>query len=124
MDRRIAKLIKPAAALLLAASLAGCTTPTGEPNNTGTGALVGGLGGAGLGAALAHCNPAAGALFGGAAGAITGAIIGNSVDQQSRPPVYVAGPPAPPHYVWVNGQWVWNGAAWVWVPAHWAAVPY
>ena len=108
---------------LIALVLAGCTTPYGEPNHTGTGALVGGVGGAGLGAALAHHNPAAGAVFGGALGAITGAIIGNSMDER---PVYAAAPPPPPpapRYVWMNGQWVWNGYQWVWSPGHWVPVP-
>ena len=110
---------------IVALVLAGCTTPYGEPNNAGTGALVGGVGGAGLGAALAHHNPAAGALFGGALGAITGAIIGQSMDQP-RPPVYAAPPPPPPpgpRYVWVNGQWIWDGWEWVWSPGHWAMMP-
>ncbi len=110
-------IIKLFAGCLLAVSLAGCTTPYGEPNNTGTGALIGGASGAGLGAMLAHRNPIGGAVIGGALGAITGGLIGNSIDQQARPPVYLAGPP--PHYVWVNGQWIWNGAAWVWMEGHW-----
>ncbi len=114
-------LVKIIAGGLLAVSLAGCTTPYGEPNNTGTGALIGGLSGAGLGAMLSHHNPGVGALFGGAAGAVAGGVIGNSMDQQARPPVYVAAPP--PHYVWVNPQWVWNGGSWVWMEGHWAAVP-
>lgn len=116
-------LVKGLAAGLLAVSLAGCTTPNGEPNNTGTGALIGGASGAGLGAMLAHREPGAGALVGGALGAITGAIIGNSMDQQAHPPVYVAPPPPPPHYVWVNPQWVWNGTGWAWMEGHWALVP-
>ena len=122
MRRNFAKVMM---AVFLALVLGGCTTPYGEPNNTGTGALVGGASGAGLGALLAHRNPAAGAVLGGAFGAITGGLIGNSMDQQARVPVYVAPPPppAPPHYVWVNGQWVWNGSAWVWTAGHWIAVP-
>ncbi len=133
MCQKSLKFVSRAAAVSLAGLLlAGCTTPTGEPNNTGTGALVGGVSGAGLGALLAHHEPGAGALIGGAVGAVTGGLIGNSMDQHSRPPVYVAAPPPPPapvvtapppHYVWVDGQWVWNGAGWMWVPAHWALVP-
>ncbi len=112
-------------ASVLALFLSGCTTPYGEPNNTGTGALIGGASGAGLGAVLAHENPLAGAVFGGALGAITGGIIGNSIDQQQRPPVYVAGPPPPPApgYVWVNGQWLWTGTGWVWQEGHWELMP-
>src|SRR5277367_6512285 len=45
----------------LAVVLTGCQYPNGEPNNTGTGALIGG-----------------------AIGAITGALIGNSMDEQQR----------------------------------------
>lgn len=115
-------LVKTLAGGVLVLFLAGCTTPYGEPYNTGTGALIGGVSGAGLGAVLSHRNPGVGALFGGAAGAIAGGLIGNSIDQQSRPPAYVVAPP-PPRYVWVNPQWVWNGSSWVWMEGHWAAVP-
>ncbi len=112
---------------LLVLVLAGCTTPYSEPNNTGTGALIGGASGAGLGAMLAYRNPVGGAVLGGALGAITGGLIGNSIDQQNRAPVYAygppPGPPPGPAYVWVNGQWVWNGTAWVWMEGHWAVVP-
>ncbi len=107
---------------LLTLCLAGCTTPYGEPYNTGTGALIGGASGAGLGAIIAHHNPAAGALVGGALGAITGGLIGNSIDQQAHAPVYVA-PPPPPRYVWVNPQWIWDGYRWVWMEGHWAPAP-
>ncbi|HVV72748.1 MAG TPA: glycine zipper domain-containing protein, partial [Verrucomicrobiae bacterium] len=110
--------------------LAGCTTPTGEPSYTGTGALVGGVSGAGLGSLVARRNPAAGAVLGGAAGLITGGLIGSAMDQESRPPVYVAAPPPPPiaepvppapapGYLWLRGQWVWNGSAWTWAAGHW-----
>ncbi len=51
---KIRSLIKVITGALLAVSLAGCTTPYGEPNRTGTGALIGGLGGAGLGAMVSH----------------------------------------------------------------------
>jgi hypothetical protein len=119
------------AVALISVALTGCTTPTGAPNNAGTGAIVGGLSGAGIGA-LATCGNPAGAAIGAAAGALTGGLIGASVDQQqARGPVYVAQPPpgavvvAPPQparYAWVTAQWVWNGTAWVWVPGHWMAV--
>lgn len=116
---------------LLVFLLAGCTTPTGEPNHTGTGALVGGISGAALGSLAAHHEPGAGAIIGGAAGLIAGGLIGNVMDQESRPPVYVAPPlppalaeavpPAPaPGYLWVRGQWVWNGSGWIWAAGHWA----
>ncbi len=61
--------------------ITGCTYPNGEPNNTGTGALIGAGSGAALGAALGGRNAAAGALLGGIFGAITGSIIGNSIDR-------------------------------------------
>jgi len=129
-----AKLFRAAGAVLGISALlfsSGCTTPTGEPNYTGTGALVGGVSGAGLGSLLARRNPAAGAVLGGAAGLITGGLIGNSMDQEeARPPLYVAAPPpAPlaepvppspgPGYVWVRGQWLWNGTAWAWAAGRW-----
>ena len=61
--------------------LTGCTYPNGEPNNTGTGALIGAGSGAAMGAALGGRDAAAGALIGGIFGAITGSLIGNSIDQ-------------------------------------------
>src|SRR5579859_362581 len=67
--------------------LSGCYTPEGRPDNTATGALVGGGIGAGTGALIgnaSHHNTAAGAAIGGAVGLITGALIGNSIDQQQR----------------------------------------
>ena len=63
--------------------LTGCQYPNGEPNNTGTGALVGAGAGALMGAAIGGPrNGGAGALIGAAAGAITGGAIGNAMDQQ------------------------------------------
>lgn len=121
MTRRM--LLNLLSGTVLAVSLAGCTTPYGEPNHTGTGLLIGGLSGAGLGAMVSHHNPGMGALFGGAAGAMVGGLIGNSVDQQYPPPAYAAAPAPAPRYVWVQRQWVWNGQAWVWMEGHWAAVP-
>ncbi len=101
---------------LVAGLLGGCATPSGAPDYTGTGALVGAASGAGMGALIDRRNPGAGALIGAAAGAITGGLIGHSMDEQARPPVYVA--PAP-GYAWVPGQWVWSGYGWVWSPGHW-----
>ena len=106
---------------LIALLLTGCTTPYGEPNYTGTGALIGGVSGAGLGAVAAHHEPAAGALVGGAIGAVAGGLIGHSMEEP-RPPVYAAAPPPAPRYVWANGQWLWNGSQWVWAPGHWVLV--
>jgi outer membrane lipoprotein SlyB len=64
-----------------AAVLTGCAYPNGEPNNTGTGALVGGGIGAASGAVLGGRNAGVGALIGGAFGAIAGSIIGYQMDQ-------------------------------------------
>jgi surface antigen len=75
--------------------LTGCYTPSGQPDNTATGALAGGAIGAGTGAiiggAAAH-NPGAGALIGAAVGALSGAIIGNSIDQQQRARIQAEAP--------------------------------
>jgi len=63
--------------------LTGCQYPNGEPNNTASGALIGGAMGAIAGAAIGGPrNGGAGALIGAAAGAITGGVIGNSMDQE------------------------------------------
>lgn len=65
--------------------LTGCQYPNGEPNNTGTGALVGGGIGAATGAAIGGPrNAGAGALIGGAIGLIAGSIVGSSMDEEQR----------------------------------------
>lgn len=68
-----------------AVMLTGCQYPNGDPNYTGSGALVGGGAGAVTGAAIAggH-NAGEGALIGGALGAIAGGIIGSGMDAQQR----------------------------------------
>ncbi len=72
-------------ALLLAAlwvviplMLTGCRSPFYADH----GALLGGLAGAGIGAAVGehNDNALAGALIGGAAGTLTGAVVGNGID--------------------------------------------
>lgn len=66
---------------ILGAGLAGCET------KAGTGALVGGAAGAGLGAIVGHNShgrTASGAAIGGAVGAIGGALIGNEMDKKDR----------------------------------------
>ncbi|MBL8548580.1 MAG: OmpA family protein [Hyphomonadaceae bacterium] len=73
-------------AAIAAAILAGCTTyepTTGEriPNRTGTGAIVGAVGGAGVGT-LAGGNDRRNAIVGAGIGAIAGALIGNYMDRQ------------------------------------------
>lgn len=75
----------PVLTLAVAASavvLTGCEYPNGQPNNTGTGALVGAGTGAFLGAAMGGRNPGAGALIGGAFGALAGTMVGNSIDRE------------------------------------------
>jgi uncharacterized protein YcfJ len=70
------------ASAVAAMVLTGCQYPNGEPNNTASGALIGGAMGAIAGAAIGGPrNGGAGALIGAAAGAITGGVIGNSMDQ-------------------------------------------
>src|ERR1700734_2866528 len=84
------RLIPLAAALAMAASLAGCQTP--EQQNAANGAVLGGLAGALIGgAATGH---AGGALAGGAIGAATGATIGAA----STPPPGYYGPGPGPYY--------------------------
>jgi len=56
----------------------GCNRPL---SNTEKGALLGGAGGAGVGALIGKGK---GAAIGGAAGAVGGAIIGNQMDQRER----------------------------------------
>jgi len=71
--------------LALAASavvLTGCVSPNGEPDNTGSGALIG----AGTGALIGGANGrgGGGALIGAAVGAIAGGLIGHSMDQEQQ----------------------------------------
>jgi outer membrane lipoprotein SlyB len=71
-----------AAATVLAT---GCETPEGTPDNTGTGALMGGAIGAISGAAIGGPrNGGEGALIGAAAGIIAGGLIGHSMDQEQQ----------------------------------------
>jgi len=73
------KLVTASIGVILAAGSFGCST------NAGTGALVGGAAGAGVGAIIGHNShgrTASGAAIGGAVGAVTGAIIGNEMDKQ------------------------------------------
>lgn len=59
-------------------AVTGCDRPL---SNTEKGALLGGAGGAGVGALIGKGK---GAAIGGAAGAVGGAIIGNQMDQRER----------------------------------------
>ena len=66
---------------VLGAAVAGCET------KAGTGALIGGAAGAGIGAIVgkqSHGHTAGGAVIGGAVGALGGALIGNEMDNQDR----------------------------------------
>lgn len=58
--------------------------------NTGAGAVIGGVAGALAGAAIGKNNhsTAAGALIGGAAGVVTGAAVGSVVDEKERARAY------------------------------------
>lgn len=69
------------ALVLLAGTLASCTTG-GEPSRGKTGALTGGLIGAGAGALIDKDNPARGALIGAAAGGAIGGGIGHMIQRQ------------------------------------------
>ncbi len=60
---------------------------SGCANSTENGALIGGLGGAALGAgigSLSHARAGEGALIGGAIGAIAGGLIGHAVDKNKE----------------------------------------
>jgi len=71
--------------LALAASavvLTGCVSPNGEPDNTGSGALIGAGTGALIGGASGRGG--GGALIGAAVGAVAGGLIGHSMDQEQQ----------------------------------------
>ena len=65
--------------------LTGCQNPDGTQNNTGSGALIGGVIGAIAGSAIGGPHHGGeGALIGAAAGAVGGGLIGNSMDQEQN----------------------------------------
>jgi hypothetical protein len=68
--------------LLALALLSGCQN--GQLNNTGEGALIGGSGGAAIGALADRKRPGEGALIGAGLGAATGALVGHSVDEKEK----------------------------------------
>jgi outer membrane protein OmpA-like peptidoglycan-associated protein len=70
--------------MLMAFALVGCAASGSGLTDTGTGAVVGGLGGAGLGALIYHANPVAGALIGAASGAIIGGVVGHFMDERKK----------------------------------------
>lgn len=99
-----------------------------QANNTAAGALIGGILGAGIGAAVSH-NAGRGALVGGAIGAGTGAVAGAATPGGPCPPGYVVAGGAPafayggPYYgpavTWAPAwyrPWVWVGGRWVYHP--------
>ena len=92
------KLILLTAAMGIALSAAGCNTPQGQ--NTLGGALIGGAGGAAIGAATSG-GRASSTLLGGAIGATAGALIGSA----STPTGYYAPPPQPGPYYGRCGRW-------------------
>jgi hypothetical protein len=71
--------IAAAAAALSILAISGCTT---TERSTGTGALIGGLGGAAIGAGLS--GDVGGALAGGAIGAAGGAVAGNVIGRSQE----------------------------------------
>jgi uncharacterized protein YcfJ len=67
--------------LLISLATPGCAS------KTGTGAIVGGVGGAAVGGLIgskSHARAGEGALIGGAVGAIGGALVGNSMDNADQ----------------------------------------
>jgi hypothetical protein len=98
-----------------------------QANNTAAGALIGGIVGAGIGAAVSR-NAGRGALVGGAIGAGTGAVAGAS-SSGGCPPGYVVSAGAPafayggPYVAYAPAwyrPWVWSGGRWVYHPyRHW-----
>ncbi len=97
-----------------------------QANNTAAGALIGGILGAGIGAATSR-NAGKGALVGGAIGAGAGAVAGAASSQGGCPPGYVIAGGAPA-FVYAGGPYVtWAPAwyrPWVWVGGRWVYHPY
>ena len=65
---------------------AACSGGGGFSNMTDTekGGILGGAGGAALGAIIYHGNPLAGALIGAAAGVLTGGVVGHFMDDRKK----------------------------------------
>ncbi len=76
--RRYAAIAAQMFASVVLLTATGCDRPL---SNAEKGALLGGAGGAGVGALIGKGK---GAAIGGAAGAVGGAIIGNQMDQRER----------------------------------------
>ncbi|MCP4640060.1 MAG: OmpA family protein [bacterium] len=80
--KRLPRSASLAIALVLTVALVGCQTAS--EHRTATGAIVGGLAGAGAGALIDSDNPGRGALIGAAAGAAVGAGIGHMLQKQKQ----------------------------------------
>ena len=83
------KLIKIAAIALISGAMLFGQTSCSTMNNTGKGALIGGGGGAALGAGLGAIvgggkGAGIGSAIGAAVGAGAGALIGNRMDKQQK----------------------------------------
>lgn len=72
---------KAIAAILMAAALAGCSQTEGQ-QRAGTGALIGGAGGALVGQAIGGNTKST--LIGAGAGALLGAVVGSATTPQPR----------------------------------------
>ena len=65
------------------ALLAGCVTPTGDPDRTRTGLLTGAIAGGLIGAATGSGNRVPETLLGAGIGAMAGGLIGQAMDRQA-----------------------------------------
>jgi outer membrane protein OmpA-like peptidoglycan-associated protein len=71
-------------AFMVVVTLAGCAGNGVMQTDAGKGAVVGGAGGAAIGALIYHSNPWAGAIIGAAGGALTGALVGDYMDKRKQ----------------------------------------
>jgi outer membrane protein OmpA-like peptidoglycan-associated protein len=71
-------------AVMVVVTLAGCAGNGVMQTDAGKGAVVGGAGGAAIGALIYHSNPWAGAIIGAAGGALTGALVGDYMDKRKQ----------------------------------------
>jgi outer membrane lipoprotein SlyB len=103
-EELMASMKLPTVSLILAVSAVvwtGCVNPDGSPNNTGSGALIGGAFGALVGAAAGGRHGGPDALIGAAAGVIAGGLIGHSVDEDQQARLRAE---APATYVRISQQ--------------------
>ncbi len=71
------------AVLIMLMMFAGCAG-NGSLTDTQKGGILGGAGGAALGALIYHGNPLAGALIGAATGVLTGGLVGHFMDDRKK----------------------------------------